>query len=99
MQKNKVNNYTDSFVEYQGKQYIPGYYIGSKIHPLLKAQTKTGGRIMIIVGIFLFVVYSFQLINNFSLTNIGWVMPISVSLLLIMVGQKFVRKNQKNKNR
>lgn len=91
--RNKTKSYTETFVEYQSKQYLPGYYVGSKTHPVLKAKTKAGGYLMLIVGIFLFCFYLFQLINNLSSENIVWIGPIGFSILLIIVGFKFIKHN------
>lgn len=89
--RSKTGTYLESFNQYQGKQYLPGYYVGGKIHPALKAKTKVGGYLMLIGGSFLFLFYLFQLLIDLSFNNIGWIMPIIFSILLIIVGIKFIR--------
>ena len=91
--KEQRQDYLDSIKEYQDKMYLPGYYVGGKIHPALKAKTKVGGYLMIISGVFLLPFYIFQLLNNLSFDNIGWIMPVGFAILLILVGFKFVKTN------
>jgi hypothetical protein len=96
MSKSKLKDtYTEAFEEYQDKQYLPGYYVGGKMHPALKAKTKAGGYAMLIGGIFLLVFYSFQLIGNLTLENIGWIIPMAVAIMLITVGIKFIKNNSR----
>lgn len=92
-QRKREEDYLDSFKEYQDKMYIPGHYIGGKMHPALKAKTKAGGYGMVIAGIFLLSFYLIQLLSDLSFENIGWIMPIAFSLLLITVGFKFIKIN------
>ena len=92
-EEKKEESYLDSFKEYQDKMYMPGYYVGGKIHPALKAKTKAGGYLLIVTGIFLLAFYLFQLLKNFSFENIGLIMPIAFAILLIVVGYKFIKIN------
>ncbi len=94
MKKKKNGSYLESFKEYQNKMYIPGYFIGGKIHPSLRAKTKVGGYGMVIAGTFLFTFYLLQLVTKFSIESIVWLLiPIAFSTLLILVGVKFIRIN------
>lgn len=92
-EKKKADSYTESIKKYQDKQYLPGYYVGGKIHPALKAKTKAGGYAMLIVGIFLLFFYVAQLLADFSVNNLGWIIPAAFALLLIIVGVKFIKTN------
>lgn len=94
-QRKKEESYLDSFTEYQDKMYIPGYYVGGKIHPALKAKTRVGGYVMVIGGILLLCFYLIQLFSDISLENIGWIMPIAFALLLITAGFKFIKINSR----
>jgi len=89
----KAESHLKSFIEYQDKMYLPGYYLGGKISPALKAKTKVGGYLMVASGIFLLLFYNIQLFSNYSLENMGWIVPIAFASLLIIVGLKFIRLN------
>ncbi len=94
MKKQKSEtNYLESFTEYQDKMFMPGYYVGGKIHPALKAKTKAGGYLMVIGGVSLLSFYLFIFFQNFALENISVIIPIAFALLLIMVGIKFIKLN------
>jgi hypothetical protein len=89
----KEDGYLKSFREYQNKIYLPGYYVGSKIHPALKAKTKIGGYSMVIAGILLLVLYLPQLVINFAVEKTQLIVIAVIALLLIIVGIKFIKIN------
>ncbi|MBP9797787.1 hypothetical protein KBC70_01430 [Candidatus Woesebacteria bacterium] len=97
LNKQKKNNYLESFIEYQDKQYLPGAFLGGEIHPALKAQSRIGGYLMIIAGTFLFVFYMSPLFGNLPIDNVLRLFPLVFSSLLILVGWKFARGKTRKK--
>jgi hypothetical protein len=93
-EKRKRRKISRIIIEYQDKMYLPGYYVGGKIHPALKAKTKVGGYLMLASGIFLLVIYLIQTIMNFSIENISMIIPIGFAILLVIVGCKFIKINK-----
>ena len=93
----KKTSYLSSFIDYQDKMYLPGSFLGGEIHPALRAQSRVGGYLMIITGIFLLIFYVSPLIGNISIeedndTLAFALFPLLFSILLIFVGQRFTKK-------
>lgn len=76
--------------------YLPGYYLGGRLPPFLRAKTKAGGYFLLITGVIALISsYTLILNNQISLENIGGIVIILYGVLAIMVGVKFINKKEK----
>ncbi|MDO8658584.1 MAG: hypothetical protein Q7K55_07610 [Candidatus Levybacteria bacterium] len=104
--KNNESDYLDSFIEYQGKQYLPGYYVGGKIDPSLKSKTKASGHLLLFGGVFSLILAPIFIIISTPFDDTTRMYTISSAILIVIVGilsiiaaKRVLRKNPKDKQR
>ena len=94
--KNNKSDYLDSFIEYQGKQYLPGYYVGGKIHPSFKSKTKTLGYFLLFEGIFSIILAIVIIIASTQFENETKIYTIFSAFLVIILGTFLYYRSKKN---
>lgn len=99
--KERKESHIDDLKEWQRKQYLPGYYLGGKIHPIFKQRTKGLAFGLIVLGIF-FVLFGLGFVlfgrTGESWLNAGWFSVFGVLLLVagISIGIHLQKKSHKS---
>jgi hypothetical protein len=106
MKKKKEENYLEKFIEWQNKQYLPGYYVGGRMNPMFVGKTKAGGYFLLfsgIITIFTAILYLLFGSDPFEPKLFSVIGAISLwgpaGVLQILVGIKFLHAHAKQKNK
>lgn len=93
--KNRQKSYTEEFKKYQNKQYLPGYYTGSRIHPMFRAKTKAGGFWLILIACLMLGGFLLEITQNKILVSdmgkiykIGVIIYLGIFVMIFLLGAK-----------